>query len=137
MDNSRYKFTVKMTKIKPNYSYLTYSFLIIAVMVLSFNIMTGMEYNKSLEANLMDTKHQIEKEAAEREVCLKSLEIRNFEVAEKDKEVLELTKKAMALEEIKEKAIIEAKKLRQKLELLEKEKVKKVPERQIKPKLNP
>ena len=126
-----------MTKIKPNYSYLTYSFLIIAVMVLSFNIMTGMEYNRSLEANLMDTKHQIEKEAAEREVCLKSLETRNFEVAEKDKEVLELTKKAMALEEIKEKAIIEAKKLRQKLELLEKEKVKKVPERQIKPKLNP
>ena len=126
-----------MTKIKPNYSYLTYSFLIIAVIVLSFNIMTGMEYNRSLEANLMDTKHQIEKEAAEREVCLKSLETRNFEVAEKDKEVLELTKKAMALEEIKEKAIIEAKKLRQKLELLEKEKVKKVPEREIKPKIKP
>ena len=126
-----------MTKIKPNYSYLTYSLLIIVVIVLSFNIMTGMEYNRSLEANLMDTKHQIEKEAAEREVCLKSLETRNLEVAEKDKEVLELTKKAMALEEIKEKAIIEAKKLRQKLELLEKEKVKKVPERQIKPKLNP
>ena len=126
-----------MTKIKPNYSYLSYSLLIIVVIVLSFNIMTGMEYNRSLEANLMDTKHQIEKEAAEREVCLKSLETRNFEVAEKDKEVLELTKKAMALEEIKEKAIIEAKKLRQKLELLEKEKVKKVPERQIKPKLNP
>ena len=126
-----------MTIIKPNYSYLTYSLLIIVVIVLSFNIMTGMEYNKSLEANLMDTEHQIEKEAAEREVCLKSLEIRNFEVAEKDKEVLELTKKAMALEEIKEKAIIEAKKLRQKLELLEKEKVKKVPEREIKPKLNP
>merc|ERR1712110_218318 len=114
-----------MTKIKPNYSYLSYSLLIIVVIVLSFNIMTGMVYNRSLEANLMDTKHQIEKEAAEREVCLKSLETRNFEVAEKDKEVLELTKKAMALEEIKEKAIIEAKKLRQKLELLEKEKGKK------------
>ena len=126
-----------MTIIKPNYSYLTYSLLIIVVIVLSFNIMTGMEYNKSLEANLMDTEHQIEKEAAEREVCLRSLETRNLEVAEKDKEVLELTKKAMALEEIKEKAIIEAKKLRQKLELLEKEKVKKVPEREIKPKLNP
>ena len=126
-----------MTKIKPNYSYITYSFLIIAVIVLSFNIMTGMEYNRSLEANLMDTKHQIEKEAAEREVCLRSLETRNLEVAERDKEVLELTKKAMALEEIKEKAIIEAKKLRQKLELLEKEKVKKVPEREIKPKINP
>ena len=126
-----------MTIIKPNYSYLTNSLLIIVVLVLSFNIMTGMEYNKSLEANLMDTKHQIEKEAAEREVCLRSLETRNFEVAEKDKEVLELTKKAMALEEIKEKAIIEAKKLRQKLELLEKEKVKKVPEREIKPKIKP
>ena len=126
-----------MTIIKPNYSYLTNSLLIIVVLVLSFNIMTGMEYNRSLEANLMDTKHQIEKEAAEREVCLRSLETRNFEVAEKDKEVLELTKKAMALEEIKEKAIIEAKKLRQKLELLEKEKVKKVPEREIKPKIKP
>ena len=85
----------------------------------------------------MDTEHQIEKEAAEREVCLRSLETSNLEVAEKDKEVLELTKKAMALEEIKEKAIIEAKKLRQKLELLEKEKVKKVPEREIKPKIKP
>ena len=126
-----------MTIIKPNYSYLTYSLLIIVVIVLSFNIMTGMEYNKSLEANLMDTEHQIEKEAAEREVCLRSLETSNLEVAEKDKEVLELTKKAMALEEIKEKAIIEAKKLRQKLELLEKEKVKKVPEREIKPKIKP
>ena len=115
-----------MAKTTPKFPYLSFSFLIIIIIGLIFNIINGREYNKSLIENLQETKLQIEKEAAEREECLMTLETRNVEVAEKQKEVVELTEKAVALEEIKEKAIVEAKNLREKLDAMEKSKIRNV-----------
>lgn len=115
-----------MAKITPKFPYISFSLLIITIIGLIFNIINGREYNKSLIENLRETKLQIEKEVSEREECLVTLETRNHEVADKQKEVVELTEKALALEEIKEKAIIEAKKLREKLDKMEKVEVRNV-----------
>ena len=91
-----------MAKITPKFPYISFSFLIIIIIGLIFNIINGREYNKSLIENLRETKLRIEKEVSEREECLVTLETRNHEVADKQKEVVELTEKALALEEIKE-----------------------------------
>ena len=72
--------------------------------------------------NLRESEQQIEKEDSERVDCLNSLQRTSDEVAKREKLIVELTGKANSLEEIKNKAIVEAKQLRKQLENLEKEK---------------
>ena len=54
--------------------------------------------------------------------CLNTLQKTSEEVAKREKLIVELTDKANSLEEIKNKAIVEAKQLRKKMDNLEKEK---------------
>ena len=54
--------------------------------------------------------------------CLNSLQKTSEEVAKREKLIVELTDKANSLEEVKTKAIDEAKRLREHLENMEKEK---------------
>ena len=72
--------------------------------------------------NLRESEQQIEKEDSERVDCLNSLQKTSEEVAKREKLIVELTDKANSLEEVKTKAIDEAKRLREHLENIEKEK---------------
>ena len=64
--------------------------------------------------------------------CLNSLQKTSEEVAKREKLIVELTGKANSLEDIKNKAIVEAKQLRKQLENLEKE--NKAKEKKVVPK---
>ena len=75
--------------------------------------------------NLRESEQHIEKEDSERVECRNSLQRTSDEVAKREKLIVELTGKANSLEEIKNKAIVEAKQLRKQLENLEKEKTAK------------
>ena len=126
-----------------NFPYVSYCFFIVIIIGLLYNIFNGREINKSLvkfvlsfswqsiiyiilpslqTLNLRATEQQIEKEDSERVDCLNSLQRTSDEVAKRDKLIVELTGKANSLEDIKNKAIVEAKQLRKQLENLEKEK---------------
>ena len=71
---------------------------------------------------LRHAERQIEREDSERVDCLNSLQKISDEVVKREKLITELTDKANSLEEVKNKAIEEAKRLRKHLENLEKEK---------------
>ena len=133
-----------------NFPYLSYGFFILIIIGLLYNILNGREINKSLvkpflsfswqsvvsmsfqTLNLRETEQQIEKEDSERVDCLNSLQRTSDEVAKREKLIVELTGKANSLEDIKNKAIVEAKQLRKQLENLEKE--KKAKEKKVVPK---
>ena len=71
---------------------------------------------------LREAQRQIEKEESERVDCLNILQRTSDELAQKEKLIVELTDKANSLEDVKNKAILEAKELRKQLETTEKEK---------------
>ena len=69
---------------------------------------------------LRHAESQIEKEDSERVECLNRLQKISDEVAKREKLIVELTDKANSMEEMKNKAIDEAKQLRKHLGILEK-----------------